>query len=60
MGIVENTFDTELLVYPNPTNGKFSIDLGKVYNKTQITIMDLTGKLIESKIESQTQVKPFY
>jgi len=56
VGIVENTFDTELLVYPNPTNGKFSIDLGKVYNKTQITIMDLTGKLIESKIESQTQV----
>ena len=56
VGIVENTFDTELLVYPNPTNGKFSIDLGKVYTKTQITIMDLTGKLIESKIESQTQV----
>ena len=35
-------------LFPNPTYGKFTIDLGKVYDYTTITITDLTGKIINS------------
>jgi len=56
VGVIENSFDNQLLIYPNPTNGKFTIDLGKVYNKTEISIMDIDGKLIYSKITNQSKI----
>jgi hypothetical protein len=56
VGILENSFGNRLLVYPNPTNGNFSIDLGAIYENAQITIMDISGKLIDSKNISQSQV----
>jgi hypothetical protein len=55
-GIVENNIGNILLIYPNPTNGNFSIDLGDIYEKTIVTITDISGKLIESKTIVQTQV----
>ena len=55
-GIVENSFGDGLVVYPNPTNGNFSIDLGAVYENTQVFITDISGKLIESKTIAQSQV----
>ncbi|MFT6282950.1 MAG: hypothetical protein ACJA0U_003088 [Salibacteraceae bacterium] len=55
VGIVENTFENELVVSPNPTHGKFSIDLGQTYGNVQITILDATGWLIESKTVNQSQ-----
>jgi hypothetical protein len=45
-----------LTVYPNPTSGNFSIDLGETYNATTITITDLNGKLIQSKTYSESQL----
>jgi len=54
VGIIENNFGTELLLYPNPTDGFFSIDLGKPYDAT-ITISDLTGKIILSKLVENSQ-----
>lgn len=56
VGIIENNFGDELKVYPNPTNGNFSIDLGAVYESSIISITDLSGKLIESKTMSQSQM----
>ena len=56
VGILENNFGTEFNIYPNPTDGKFSIDLGSIYENIQISITDLSGKLIESKIKSQSQI----
>ena len=55
VGIVENDFGNNLLVYPNPTNGNFSIDLGAVYDSFVVSITDLSGKLIDSKTISQSQ-----
>jgi hypothetical protein len=56
VGIVENSFGNSLLVYPNPTSGNFSIDLGSVYESSVISITDISGKLIDSKTISQSQV----
>ena len=55
IGIVENDFGTEFKLYPNPTDGFFSIDLGKPYDAT-ITITDLTGKTILSKSVENSQL----
>jgi hypothetical protein len=56
VGIIENSFGDELVVYPNPTNGDLSINLGSSYENTQLIITDISGKLIESKNIIQTQV----
>ncbi len=49
IGITENDFSNKLILYPNPTDGDFSIDLGKQYQTISITITDLQGKLLFSK-----------
>jgi hypothetical protein len=56
VGIVENSFGDELEVYPNPTNGGLSINLGSSYENAQVIITDISGKLIESKNIIQTEV----
>ena len=47
VGIIENDFGSELLLYPNPTDGNFSIDLGQIYQSVQITMTDLSGRLVQ-------------
>ncbi len=48
IGIPENGFGNDFLVYPNPNNGEFSIDLGKTFSSVQITMTDLTGRVLRS------------
>ena len=55
-GIIENSFGDNLLVYPNPTNGNFSIDLGEVYENSNVLITAISGKLIQSRNITQSQV----
>lgn len=45
-----------LTVYPNPTDGDFSIDLGGTFNTVTITMTDLSGKLIQSKTYNESQL----
>ena len=47
-GIIENSFGKSLLVYPNPTDGSFIIDLGLNYEAISVSITDLNGKEIQS------------
>ena len=56
MGIIENSFGDELIVYPNPTSGNFSINLGSTYEDAKIVIMDIYGKMIESKTMTQSKI----
>ncbi len=56
VGIVENNFGNKLLLYPNPTDGNFSIDLGETYQTVSISITDLSGKLIQSKKYNDSQL----
>jgi hypothetical protein len=56
VGVIENNFGTDLLIYPNPTLGNFSIDLGTSYDKAQVIITDISGRVIQSKIVTQEQI----
>ena len=56
VGIFENDFGNHLLIYPNPTSGHFSIDLGDTYKNVEIVITDIHGKRIESKNTIQSQI----
>ena len=49
LGLIENNFEYKPLVYPNPTVGNFSIDLGIIYNNVSITLTDINGRIIQFK-----------
>ena len=47
LGLVENNFNNKPLVYPNPTIGNFSLDLGAIYSNVSITLTDINGRIIK-------------
>jgi hypothetical protein len=49
VGFIENEFGNEILLFPNPTSGDFSIDLGSSYQTVKITITDINGKVIQTE-----------
>lgn len=59
-GIFNNTYETEFIVYPNPTNGKLSVELGNVYPETTVTIYDISGKLINKLLFKNKSILEFY
>ncbi|MFM7662404.1 MAG: T9SS type A sorting domain-containing protein [Bacteroidota bacterium] len=56
VGIIENNFGNELIVYPNPTSGDFSVNLGATYENAKIIITDVSGKMILSKTMTQSKI----
>lgn len=56
VGMIENTFRSDLLVYPNPINGNLSIDLGENNQAVSVTITDLNGNLILSNTYSSSKL----
>jgi len=40
----ENSFETEALLFPNPTTGDVNVNFGKSLSHGSITVVDLTGK----------------
>jgi photosystem II stability/assembly factor-like uncharacterized protein len=48
-GIIENDFGNAFTLYPNPTNGKITIELGDLYNKVNVKITNLLGQTISNK-----------
>jgi hypothetical protein len=56
LAIIENDFGAALLLYPNPSDGFFSIDLGEKYQSVRVTITDLNGKLIRSRTYPESQL----
>ncbi|MDD4150096.1 MAG: T9SS type A sorting domain-containing protein, partial [Bacteroidales bacterium] len=59
-GIFQNTYETEILVYPNPTNGRLSVELGHVYPETTVTIYDINGKLINKFLFKNESILELY
>ena len=49
LGLIENSFHYKPLVYPNPTVGNFTIDLGTIYNNVSTTLTDINGRIIQFK-----------
>lgn len=56
LGVIENSFENKIVIYPNPTNGIFSIDIGAVYKTVGVKIVDLNGKQIETKDYNNSQL----
>lgn len=56
VGILENSFGNDFVVYPNPTNGNFSVDLGANHGNVKIRITDANGRLIQSSEFSSAQI----
>jgi ELWxxDGT repeat protein len=48
--LTKNSIKNGISLHPNPTSGHFTIDLGKVYEETTITITELDGRLIKKKL----------
>jgi hypothetical protein len=60
LGVIENSFGNHFAIYPNPTNGFLTIDLGNVYEKSEIQIKDILGNIIESTTIFQLQKLDFF
>ncbi len=56
VGILENNFGNTLKVYPNPTNGELSIDLGTSYDYVTVVIRDLLGQEVFRKSYTDSDV----
>ena len=56
LGIIENTFPENPIIYPNPTNGNVSIDLRKNYNNVIIKLNDILGRKIIEQSYNQGRV----
>ena len=51
---LENTFDENFVVYPNPTNGLVNIDLGANLQHIEIVIKDVSGRILkQSQFKNQ-------
>jgi len=55
LSIPDNEFSKELNLYPNPTHGNFSLDLGNTYVSTAVTLTDLTGRVLKKYTHSNEQ-----
>lgn len=56
VGIIENDFGDKLLIYPNPTDGNFWIDLGEKYDAIKVNIFELRGNLLKSMLYHEKQL----
>lgn len=48
IGILENNFGSEITVYPNPTDKKFTVHLGKIFSNITVQISNSTGQVIRA------------
>lgn len=54
---IEKYKDFGVKVFPNPSNGKVNIEINKDYYKANITVLDLSGKIIISETLSNNNSK---
>ncbi len=55
IGIVENSFSSEMKLYPNPNEGQLTLELGKTYSTISIRIMNSIGQQVFSKYYSDSE-----
>ena len=56
-GVSENSFASSINLFPNPTNNHLTIALGSNNKKVEITILDITGKIIPIAIGTTTSTE---
>ncbi len=55
-GIIENSFASSINLFPNPADNHVTIALGSNNQKVEVTIADITGKVIYTTIITDTQM----
>ena len=48
-GIKDGSNGSSIVVYPNPTSGMITINLGSMSKSIEVTVMELNGKLVKSE-----------
>lgn len=56
---IDNTFNSNILVYPNPTDGKVFIDFGETLNSVTVSIHAIDGKLVQQTIYKDRRTVDF-
>jgi PKD repeat protein len=56
VGVIENGFKNNIILYPNPTDGNFTIDMGTPFERIKIVITDNNGRLIQSNTFDGEQI----
>ena len=56
LGLIENSFPENPIIYPNPTNGVVSIDLRKNFNNVTIQLNDILGRQLMNKSYNEGRV----
>lgn len=52
---IAEVLSKELLVYPNPSvDGRFSVKLGQLYEKTDLEVFDMAGRLVKKQTDRMT------
>ena len=54
-GIIENSFASSINLFPNPATNHLTVALGSNNKKVEVTIADITGKVIYTTIATDTQ-----
>ncbi len=54
-GLIYNSFASSINLFPNPATNHLTIVLGKNNKKAEVTIADITGKVIYKTISRETQ-----
>ncbi|WP_186280175.1 SBBP repeat-containing protein [Fluviicola chungangensis] len=54
VGIIENDFGIKLEVYPNPSDGSFSVDMGDNFHMISVEISDLNGRVLRRETLKET------
>jgi len=58
IGIVESNFEKPIRIYPNPSTGNFTIDMGQGYDQVvDVKMHDLSGKLVYARKEQGQQLR---
>lgn len=55
LGFSKNTFGPSFSAYPNPSSGKFTINLGENFSEISVTIINMLGQIVSSSSYKNTQ-----
>ncbi|PKA82564.1 putative secreted protein (Por secretion system target) [Ulvibacter sp. MAR_2010_11] len=55
LGVTDNTLNTSITAYPNPTSGSFSINLGESFTEINVIIANMLGQTIVTRQFKNTQ-----
>ncbi|AFL81145.1 hypothetical protein Aeqsu_1662 [Aequorivita sublithincola DSM 14238] len=55
LGVSKNNFGTSITAYPNPNNGRFTINLGESFSESKVTILNMLGQVVSISTYKNTQ-----